>query len=94
MLGYNTALYDEKHNKWEFDQLHDLSATCYIKHNKNHVTHLQPISSHQEEDCFVKKDDELLIPRANVYFPEVLVGIHKNINSLYSLLMSKKLFSS
>ena len=90
MLGYNTELYDDKHNKWEFDRLNDLSAKCYNKHNKNHFTYLQPLSSHQEEDFFVKKDDELLIPRASVYSsPEILVGIHKNTIPLYSLLMSK-----
>ena len=51
---------------------------------------MQPLSSHQEEDFFVTKDDEVLIPRANVYSsPEVLVGIHKNIIPLYSLVMSK-----
>ena len=27
MLCYNTALYDNKHNKWEFDRVNDLSAT-------------------------------------------------------------------
>ena len=52
MLGYNTALYDNKHNKWEFDRVNDLSATCYIKHDMNHYTYLQPLSSHQEEDFF------------------------------------------
>ena len=88
MLGYNTAIYDNKHNKWELDRVNDLSTTCCIKHSKNHFTYLQPLSSHQEEDLFVKKDDELLIPRANVYSsPEVLVGIHKNIIPLYSLVM-------
>ena len=85
ILSYNTALYDDKHNKWEFHRVNDLSATCYIKHSKNHFTYMQPLSSHQEDDFFVTKDDELLIPRANVYSsPEVLVGIHKNIISLYS----------
>ena len=90
MLGYNTALYDNKHNKWEFDRVNNLSATCYIKHNMNHFTYLQPLSSHQEEVFLVKKDDELLLPRVNVYpSPEVLVGIHQNIIPLYSLVMSK-----
>ena len=90
MLGYNTSLYDNKHNKWEFDRVNDLSATCYIKHDMNHFTYLQPLSSHQEEDFFGNKDDELIIPRANVYHvPDVLVGIHQNIILLYSLIMSK-----
>ena len=55
----------------------------------NHYTYLQQLSS-QEGDFFEKKDDELLIPRANAYpFPDVLVGIHHNIIPLYSLVMSK-----
>ena len=74
MLGYNTALHDNTHNKWEFDRVNDLSATCYIKHDMNHLTYLQPLSSHQEEEFCEKKDDELIIPRANVYpVPDVLV---------------------
>ena len=51
---------------------------------------MQLLSSHQEEDFFEKKDDKLLIQRANLYpSPDVLVGIHQNIIPLYSLVMSK-----
>ena len=72
-----------------FDRVNDLSETCYIKYSKKHYTYIQPLSSHQEEDFFATKDDECLILRANVYSsPEVLVGIHKNIIPLYSLVMS------
>ena len=40
MLGYNTALYDDKHNKWEFNCVNNLSVTCYIKYSKNNFTYM------------------------------------------------------
>ena len=90
ILGYNTALYDNKHNKWEFDRVNDLPATCYSKHDMNNFTYLQSLSSHQEEDFFEKKDDEVILPMANVYpSPDILVGIHQNIIPLYSFVTSK-----
>ena len=49
MLGYNTALYDDVDNKWQFDRVHDLPVTCYIKYSKHHYTYIQPLSSHQED---------------------------------------------
>ena len=56
----------------------------------NHYTNLQPLSSHQEEDFSAEKDDDLILPRDNVYpVPDVLVGIYQNIIPLYSLIMSK-----
>ena len=90
MLGYNSAFYDNKLNKWDFDRVNDLSATCFIKHDNNHYTYLQPLSSNQEKNFIKEKDDDLIIPRANVYpVPDVLVGIYQNIIPLYSLIMSK-----
>ena len=39
MLGYNTAFYDNVDNKWTFDRVSDLSATCYIKYIRdNYLT--------------------------------------------------------
>ena len=77
MLGYNTAFYDDVDNKWQFNRVNDLSATCYIKYSKNHYTYIQPLATHQEVDLFATKDDECLISRANVYSsPEFLVGIY------------------
>ena len=52
----------------------------------NHHTYLQPLSSHQEKALYAEKDDDLILPRANVYpIPDVLVEIHQNIIPLYSL---------
>ena len=90
MLGYNTSLYDDVDNKWQFDRVNDLSATCYIKYSKNHYTYIQPLSSHEKEDLFELEKDECIIPRSNVYSsPEIVGGIHKNIIPLYNLIMSK-----
>ena len=55
MLGYNSVFYDNKLNKWDFDRVNDLSATCYIKHDNNNYTYLQPLSSHQENIFLMKK---------------------------------------
>ena len=60
----------------------------------NHYTYLQLLSSHQEKDFYADKDDELILPRANVYpVPDVLVGIHQHIIPLYSLIMCKNNYS-
>ena len=45
MLGYNTAFYDDIDNKWQFDRINNLSATCYINYSKNQYTYIQPLSS-------------------------------------------------
>ena len=90
MLGYNSAFYDNKLKKWDFDRVNDLSATCFIKHDNNHYTYLQPLYSNQDKNYIIEKDNDLIIPRANVYpVPDVLVGIYQNIIPLYSLIMSK-----
>ena len=93
MLGCDTAFYDDVDNKWQFDRVNDLSATCYIKYSENHYTYIQPLSSHQEKVVFETKDDECIILRANVYSsPKSLGGIQKiqkNIIPLHSLVMNK-----
>ena len=33
ILGYNTALYDDIDNIWQFYRINDLSATCYINYS-------------------------------------------------------------
>ena len=42
MLDYNTVLYDDIDNKWQFDRVNDLSATCFIKYSKKSL-HLHAI---------------------------------------------------
>ena len=43
---------DDIDNKWEFNRVKDLSATCYIKYSKNHYTYIQPLSSHEKDEFF------------------------------------------
>ena len=57
MLGYNAALYDDVDNKWQFDRVHDLSTTCYIKYIKNHYSYIQPVDNHNEKN-FIYTDKD------------------------------------
>ena len=90
MLGYNAALYDDVDNKWQFDRVHDLSTTCYIKYIKNHYSYIQPVDNHNDKNFIYTDKNQIIIETSNVYpSPEMLGGIYKNIISLYSLVMSK-----
>ena len=44
ILGYSIALYDDIDNKWQFDCVNNLFATCHIKYSKNHYTYMQPLA--------------------------------------------------
>ena len=90
MLGYNTALYDDIDNKWQFDRVNDLSTTCYIKYSKNHFTYMQPLENHKEDFFLNKEKYEFIVQRSNVYSShEVLCGTHKHLIPLYSLVLSQ-----
>ena len=60
MLGYNTLLYDDIDNKWQFDRVNDLSATCFIKYSQNHYTYIQYLANHKEDNFLNKKKDEFI----------------------------------
>ena len=85
---------------WQFDRVNDSSATCFVKFNDNHFTHLQPIANSNDKDVDknsnqfkmieLVEDDHIIIEESNVYSsPETLEGIYKNLIPLYSLIMSK-----
>ena len=50
MLDYNTALYDDIDDKWQFDRVNDLSVMCCIKYSKSHYTYMQPLANHKEDN--------------------------------------------
>ena len=90
MLGCNTAIYDEGDKKWQFDQVNDSSASCFIKFNDNHFTYLQPIANSNDKDVEknsnqykiidLVEDDHIIIEDSNVYSsPEILEGIYNPV---------------
>ena len=80
ILGYNTVLYDDVEQKWQFDRVNYFSATCYIKYSKNHYSYIQPVANHNEKNFIYTYKDGIIIKTSNVYSsPEILSGIYKNI---------------
>ena len=67
MLRYDTALYDDIDDKWNFDRVNNLSATCYIKYSKNHYTYTQSLENHKEDNCLNTEQDECIVSRSNMY---------------------------
>ena len=57
MLDYNTEFLDDIDNKWQFDRVNCLSATCYIKYSKNHYSYIQPVDNHNEKN-FIYTDKD------------------------------------
>ena len=81
MLDFNTVLYDDVDNKWQFDRVNDSSVTCYIKFSKNRITYLQSIANFNDKDIDKVEIDQIIIKESMIYSsPKQIERILKNIS--------------
>ena len=67
ILGYNTAIYGDIGNKWQFDRVDDSSIAYYIKFNDKYFTYLQRVVNINDKYIDNVENDHTIIEEPMVY---------------------------